>query len=203
MKKIALLSLLIIFGISFAVTVLPGPVPMGPEWSVYAQTCCQAYSLAGTPFDGGYNWAGDVEGYQVGISCSFPSLTYYDVDIWNMMWMSEGSVSYYYSQMQMACMGGPVIIRGPIIQGAPIGDPTSPECLAAKRNFYSAARNAKNAFAIAKMEYLRAAQQNLYAYKMGWCQNPPPEIIAADIYDSMQNYRDCMASPMQYCMTAN
>lgn len=184
-RNMMLFGIVLLAGASFA-QIWP---TSGSEWEVYAQTCCQAFMLAGNPEFPSFDWANNVsDEYAVwdGSGCASPQMLYHDWEIWNMMWLLRGSVADYYDQMAMACRI----------------EPSSSECQSAKAAFYSSARSARSAFTATRANYLLAARQNIFAYNRGYCPYFPPASVAENIQNAMANYRECMQDPVTYCIPA-
>jgi len=171
-KQIAILGILLLAGVSFAVS---REAPTGPAFNTLAQTCCM----------------GEVAEYQViavymngyaalnGQSCTQPTMPYDSNTIYFEICDEQDGVWAYYMDMVEACSG----------------QEKSAECFNAYRQFYSRASAARGMFSATKTAYLSLARQSLYAYMHQLCQTVGPQTVSFNIAYAGNMYRECMQDP--------
>ena len=173
MKKLMMLGLLLMIGLSFART----DPPPGPEYPNYVQTCCQyqmAYNFGTNAYSqpGYYVW----NGQECVMASGYLSL-YNPMDLYHMWWGEEArnGVYDYFWTMSDICNRAPA----------------SPECLTAKSQFNSAAKSLRGTVSTAYMGYLNAARQSISAYRSHPC-GPGTQYISGNIRDAASLYRECI-----------
>ena len=175
-KQIAILGILLLAGVSFAVS---REVPTGPAFNTLAQTCCQgeaAKYMVYTVYQQYFVWTGQ--------GCDYPQMPY-DWETLDMAFCDEeDGVWAYYMDMVETCHG----------------QERSAACFNAYRQFYSRASAARGMFSATKTAYLSAARQALYAYQHELCQTVGPQTVNFNIAYSGNLYRECMQDPWDCIM---
>lgn len=159
MRKFAMfLAILVCAGLSFSTMAISYSDP------IYVQTCCM-HRVTTNLLESAYN---NYEVYD-GEGCVASYQYFYDQMLYlDGVMNGEGGVSDYYYQMQGACSEG-----------------TPSECLAAKRNFYSNSRSARQEFAAGKTLYL-------YYLRGAIACGTSRQQIFSDLSGLASGYRQCM-----------
>ncbi len=166
MKKEMLLGLLLL-GLTFAQPEMP---TSGMEWSVFKQTVCQGVpawfqtmAVSEAPY-----WIWDDE-------CYVPEMPYSAGDVCDQI-CGEGGIWYYYWVQYMDCEE----------YGA-----ASPECQAAKREFYSSAKYSRGMFYTNMNAHMLFARRALMADRYHGCGTGIETI--SDVIRMSMFYNQCLA----------
>jgi hypothetical protein len=164
-KTFALLGILLLAGVSFAVTV---PTLTNVQWNALKRSCCS--------LDKTMDLLDDAEDYSVyDGGCVNPDMSGERDAVWG-AYYNKGNVYDRFYDMAEACDGSP----------------TDPECYAATRAFYSSVSSFMQTSSNGMREYFAVARQAVLSnYEQG-CGTTGRD-IGDDIADEFVDYFECMS----------
>ena len=175
MKKLMLMGLLVMLGLSFAPQM---PPESGPDWSMLAQTSCQGAIATYQAYDVGYFPYQMYNG-----QCATPGMPYRYLTLCEQVCSQTGIGWYYYMAWRTCEEEGQA----------------SPECINAKMQFYSRASAARGMFSATRTAYLSAARQAIFAYSRNYCTSYNwPGVVSQSLSGWAYEYRACLQDTSDY-----
>jgi len=174
MKKLMLMGLLVMLGLSFAPQM---PPESGPDWSMVAHTACQGAVATYQAYD---VWKYQYQMYNG--QCAISGMPYSYTTLCEQV-CSQTGIGWYWVMAWRTCEE----------EGQ-----TSPECINAKAQFYSRASAARGMFSATRTAYLSAARQAIFAYGRGCTSYTWPEVVSRGLSGWAYEYRACLQDTSDY-----